>query len=47
MLTKEENERITCVGTGTPTGDVFRRYWIERLRDRLFLSADQEPAFSK
>jgi phenylpropionate dioxygenase-like ring-hydroxylating dioxygenase large terminal subunit len=27
MLTKDENERITRVGPGTPGGKLFRRYW--------------------
>src|SRR5215475_173980 len=27
MLTKEENERLTRVGQGTPAGEVLRRYW--------------------
>ncbi len=27
MLTKEENERLTQVGPGTPGGDFMRRYW--------------------
>lgn len=27
MLTKEENERLTQVGPGTPMGELLRRYW--------------------
>lgn len=27
MLTKEENERLTRVGPGTPMGSLMRRYW--------------------
>ncbi|HLH25156.1 MAG TPA: Rieske 2Fe-2S domain-containing protein [Chloroflexota bacterium] len=27
MLSKEENERLTRVGPGTPMGEVLRRYW--------------------
>ncbi len=27
MLTREENERMTRVGPGTPAGDLLRRYW--------------------
>lgn len=27
MLTKEQNERITRVGPGTPCGELLRRYW--------------------
>lgn len=32
MLTKEENERITRVGRGTPMGNLLRRYWIPAAR---------------
>jgi 5,5'-dehydrodivanillate O-demethylase len=27
MLTREENERLTRVGAGTPAGELLRRYW--------------------
>jgi 5,5'-dehydrodivanillate O-demethylase len=27
MLTKQENERLTQVGAGTPVGELLRRYW--------------------
>jgi 5,5'-dehydrodivanillate O-demethylase oxygenase subunit len=27
MLTKEQNERLTRVGSGTPMGNLLRRYW--------------------
>src|SRR5581483_5703928 len=27
MLSKEENERLTRVGPGTPCGELLRRYW--------------------
>ena len=27
MLTKEQNERLTRVGPGTPLGTLLRRYW--------------------
>ena len=27
MLTKEQNQRLTQVGPGTPMGDLMRRYW--------------------
>lgn len=37
MLSKEDNERITQVSEGTPTGSVFRRYWIP-----AFLSEEVE-----
>ena len=28
MLTKEQNDRLTRVGPGTPMGELFRRYWL-------------------
>jgi len=28
MLSKEDNERLTRVGPGTPMGEVLRRYWL-------------------
>lgn len=28
MLKKEDNERLTRVGPGTPGGELFRRYWM-------------------
>jgi phthalate 4,5-dioxygenase oxygenase subunit len=28
MLTREQNERLTRVGPGTPMGELFRRYWL-------------------
>ena len=28
MLTREENERLTRVGQGTPAGELLRRYWF-------------------
>jgi phenylpropionate dioxygenase-like ring-hydroxylating dioxygenase large terminal subunit len=27
MLTQEENEILTRVGSGTPAGELLRRYW--------------------
>ena len=27
METREENERLTRVGSGTPMGELMRRYW--------------------
>ena len=28
MLSKEDNERLTRVGPGTPMGELLRRYWM-------------------
>jgi hypothetical protein len=27
MLTKEDNDRLTQVGPGTPSGELLRRFW--------------------
>ena len=27
MLTKEENQLLTRIGSGTPAGELLRRYW--------------------
>jgi phthalate 4,5-dioxygenase len=31
MLSREENELLTCTGPGTPGGNYFRRYWLPAL----------------
>src|SRR2546422_10230224 len=31
MLTREDDERVTRIGRGTPMGDTMRRYWIPAL----------------
>jgi len=31
MLAREDNERVTRVGRGTPMGEAMRRYWIPAL----------------
>ena len=31
MFTREENDRLTRVGTGTPMGETMRRYWLPAL----------------
>ena len=28
MLSREENDRLTRIGAGTPMGITMRRYWI-------------------
>ena len=28
MLSREDNDRLTRVGPGTPMGELMRRYWI-------------------
>jgi phthalate 4,5-dioxygenase len=43
MLKKEENERVTRVGPGTPMGEVMRRYWQPVLLSRELPAADGPP----
>ena len=31
MTTHEQNELLTRTGSGTPMGEMFRRYWIPAL----------------
>jgi 5,5'-dehydrodivanillate O-demethylase len=42
MVSREENELLTQVGPGTPSGEVFRRYWLpvevsEKLKEKQLL----------
>ncbi len=42
MLTKEQNDRLTRVGPGTPLGELMRRYWhpvaaVSQLKDKYTL----------
>ena len=42
MLTKEQNDRLTSVGPGTPGGELMRRYWHPIApTDGIFDSADE------
>ena len=43
MLSKEDNERLTRVGPGTPMGNVFRRYWLPALSSSELPNADGAP----
>jgi len=43
MLTKEDNERLTRVGPGTPMGNVFRRYWLPAILSSEIQERDGEP----
>jgi phthalate 4,5-dioxygenase len=42
MLSKEDNERITRVGPGTPMGEMLREFWTPALRSAA-LEADGAP----
>src|SRR6185312_2906782 len=43
MLTAAQNERITRVGSGTPIGETFRRYWLPALLSEELEEADGAP----
>jgi phthalate 4,5-dioxygenase len=43
MLSKEDNERLTRVGPGTPMGNVFRRYWLPALLSTELKDRDGAP----
>jgi phthalate 4,5-dioxygenase len=43
MLNDRDNERLTRVGPGTPTGNLFRSYWIPALLSSEVQEADGAP----
>lgn len=43
MLNREENERITRVGPGTPMGNVMRRYWLPVCTTEQIPHRDGDP----
>jgi phenylpropionate dioxygenase-like ring-hydroxylating dioxygenase large terminal subunit len=43
MLSREDNERLTRVGRGTPMGTTMRRYWIPALLARELPEPDGPP----
>jgi len=43
MLTREDNERVTQVGRGTPMGETMRRYWLPALLARELPEPDCTP----
>ncbi|MGH7888255.1 MAG: Rieske 2Fe-2S domain-containing protein, partial [Candidatus Binatia bacterium] len=44
MLLREENELLTRVGSGTPMGELMRRYWMPALLSEEIPAADCPPA---
>ena len=42
MLSREDNELLCRVGSGTPTGSLLRQYWLPFLFD-WELETDREP----
>ena len=43
MLVREQNELLTCVGPGTPMGEVLRRYWVPVLLPTELAEPDGAP----
>ena len=43
MLKREQNERLVRVGTGTPAGNLFRRYWQPALLSEELPESDGAP----
>ncbi|HET7341885.1 MAG TPA: Rieske 2Fe-2S domain-containing protein [Methylomirabilota bacterium] len=43
MLSRDDNERLTRVGAGTPMGDTLRRYWLPALLARELPEPDGPP----
>jgi nitrite reductase/ring-hydroxylating ferredoxin subunit len=43
MLARDDNERVTRVGPGTPMGEAMRRYWIPALLARELPEPDGPP----
>ena len=43
MLSKQDNERLTRVGPGTPMGELLRRYWMPIAALTEFDTASVKP----
>ena len=43
MLSREDNERLTRVGPGTPMGELMRRYWIPAAFSHQIAKPDWPP----
>jgi phthalate 4,5-dioxygenase oxygenase subunit len=43
MLSREDNERLTRVGAGTPMGETLRRYWLPAVLSWELPEPDGEP----
>ena len=43
MLSREDNERLTRVGPGTPMGELMRRYWIPVATSKQIAEKDSAP----
>ena len=43
MLKPEMNEKLCKIGAGTPTGEVWRRYWVPALLSEELPKSDSDP----
>ena len=43
MLSREDNERLTRVGPGTPMGELMRRYWVPATLSHQIAAPDSPP----
>ena len=43
MLSREDNQRLTQVGAGTPMGALMRRYWIPAAYSHQIAEPDSPP----
>ena len=43
MLSQSDNQLLTCVGPGTPMGELLRRFWIPGLLEEEVPSPDSPP----
>jgi hypothetical protein len=43
MLTRQENELLCRVGTGTPMGDLMRQYWLPGILSKELPTPDSKP----
>jgi hypothetical protein len=43
MLSREENELLTRVGSGTPMGNTLRRYWVPACLSEELAEPDGAP----
>ena len=43
MLSREDNDRLTRVGPGTPMGELMRRYWIPAAFSHQLPKPDSPP----
>jgi phenylpropionate dioxygenase-like ring-hydroxylating dioxygenase large terminal subunit len=43
MLSREDNEKLTRTGPGTPMGEVFRRYWVPAAMSSELVEPDGPP----